>query len=304
MNVQKNIWQIITFALLLAFLTLNLLFKIEITPRWKNVSASNETSEAGIAAKKGVDWEEKLYPVGGAELAVRWGDLGQKLIAKGVIDKDKFENLYAQRGGMDVYEKSLIYGTVDGKLKITGENSGFLLNIFWALGLSNKNSILDTGPMRDKRYGGAENFASTGGWSVAKGNTMDHYSKYNFIVLTPAQQTLVEKVAQNIYRPCCDNSTYFPDCNHGMAMLGFLELMASQGATEQEMYSNALTLNSYWFPATYPAVAQYLEKIGTSWDKTSPQEILGVNYSSSSGFRQILSKINPAQSKGGPGCGV
>ena len=58
---------------------------------------------------------------------------------------------------------------------------------------------------------------------------MNHYSMHRFIVLTPEQQALVEKVSKGIYRPCCGNSVYFPDCNHGMAMLGLLELMASQG---------------------------------------------------------------------------
>ena len=39
---------------------------------------------------------------------------------------------------------------------------------------------------------------------------------------------IVEEIAGNIYRPCCGNSTAFPDCNHGMAMLGLIELMVSQ----------------------------------------------------------------------------
>lgn len=32
---------------------------------------------------------------------------------------------------------------------------------------------------------------------------------------------------------CCGNSTYFPDCNHGAAMLGFIELAVSQGLVER-----------------------------------------------------------------------
>ena len=119
---------------------------------------------------------------------------------------------------------------------MTQENSGTILNLLWAFGLANKNEILEKGPMMDKRYGGAENFASTGGWTLSKGDSMNHYSMHSFITLTPQQQSLVEKVSQNIYRPCCGNSTYFPDCNHGMAMLGLLELLASQGISENEMY--------------------------------------------------------------------
>ena len=100
---------------------------------------------------------------------------------------------------------------------------------------------------------------------------MDHYSKHQFITLTDKQQKLVEEVSKNIYRPCCNNSTYFPDCNHGMAMLGLLELMASQNINEREMYKNALKVNSYWFPTTYLTIAKYLDMNGRDWDKTEPK---------------------------------
>ncbi|PIQ66468.1 MAG: hypothetical protein COV96_01295 [Candidatus Zambryskibacteria bacterium CG11_big_fil_rev_8_21_14_0_20_42_18] len=123
-----------------------------------------------------------------------------------------------------------------------------MLNLFWALGLSSQNEILIEGEMSDQRYGGAGRFASTAGWSMAQGDAMNHYSRHQFFDLTPAQQELVEKVSKSIYRPCCGNSTHFPDCNHGMGMLGLLELMASQGANEKEMWETALVVNSYWFP--------------------------------------------------------
>jgi len=197
-----------------------------------------------------------------------------------------------------------MYGAENNNLKITAENAGFLLNVFWGLGLSNKNPILEKGPMQDVQYGGAGSFASTGGWTLGVGDAMNHYSMHNFIPLTDEQQILVEAVSQNIYRPCCGNSTYFPDCNHGMAMLGFLELMASQNATEKEMYDAALALNSYWFPSNYLTIASYFEKEGVSWGDVSPVDVLGFNYSSSVGFRQVLSQVNPVQTQGGSGCSV
>lgn len=295
-------WLFVGFGLMILALFFNMFFTIEISPRWQGVDG--EVNVLSASAQRAADFEAQLFPKEGVELPVTWGDLGQKLIENGVIDKDEFEGLYAQRGGMGDYERNLVYGTDDDNLLITEENAGFLLNIFWALGLANKNPVLDNGPMVDERYGGAGNFASTGGWSLSSGDSMDYYSKYDFIVLTAEQQALVEKVSQNIFRPCCDNSTYFPDCNHGMAMLGFLELMASQGAAEEEMYAAALQLNAYWFPATYLTIGEYLEKIDKSWDDLSPKEILGFDYSSSSGFRKILSTVNPVQSKGGASCGV
>ncbi len=180
--------------------------------------------------------------------AIYWGDLGAKMIDAGVIDREKIENLYQERGGMSDTEKEIIYGKRNGHIIITPENSGMMLNMLWAFGLANENSILESGPMMDTKYEGAENFASTGGWTLAKGSAMNHYSMHSFITLSQEQQVLVEQVAKNIFRPCCKNSTYFPDCNHGMAMLGLLELMALDNATEKEMYDIAEKVNGYWFP--------------------------------------------------------
>ena len=183
-----------------------------------------------------------------SELPVVWGDLGPQLVEAGVIEEERFRALYQERGGISAPNEILLSGNADGNMMITEENAGFILNLLWALGLGNKNPVLEEGEMSDPRYGGAGNFASTGGWMLARGDAMDHYSQHEFVTLTPEEQALVDKVSRNIYRPCCANSAHFPDCNHGMAMLALLELMASQGANEAEMYESAIKVNSYWFP--------------------------------------------------------
>jgi len=242
----------------------------------------------------------------GVTLPVVWGDLGKQMIEKGVIDADKFEELYSDRGGIPEDIKKLLYNEKNTSIKINSENAGFILNLLWAFGLSNKNPILEQGPMANPQYGGAQNFASTGGWILANGNTMDHYSNYNFSILTQEQQKLVEEVSKNIFRPCCGNSTYFPDCNHGMAMLGLLELMAYQGVSEQEMYNVALAVNSYWFPETYITIAKYFASRGVLWNEVSAKEVLGSLYSSAQGFNQVLKEISPTKIEtiGGASCGV
>lgn len=239
-----------------------------------------------------------------SKLPIKWGNLGVQMVETGVIDKTKFENLYAPRGGLSEADKKLLSDSNNGNLVITPENSGVVLNMLWAFGLGNKNSILENGPMMDKQYGGAGNFASTGGWTLAKGNAMDHYSMHVFVLLTPEQQALVEKVAKNIYRPCCGNSTYFPDCNHGMAMLGLLELMASQGVTEVDMYKVALQVNSLWFPNQYEAIKIFVTSQGIDWNTVDPKKILGAEYSSASGYQKVLSQIKPQEQKGGGSCGA
>jgi len=263
--------------------------------------------EIGIAHSKDKtlikNLEEQVLPSEGTVLPVSWGNLGVQLINSGAIDADKFKAIYEQRGVFSDEYKKLLLDQNNGKLKITKENSGYILNLFWALGLANKNSILDTGEMVDPRYGGAGNFASTGGWTIAKGKPMDHYSKHAFIVLTPEQQVLVDKISRGIYRPCCGNSTHFPDCNHGMAMLGLLELIASQGVSEQDMWKTALIVNSYWFPDTYLTIATYMKGKGVDWKDVNPQEILGINFSSAQGYKNIASQVVlPKQQQGG--CGV
>ncbi|KKT81744.1 MAG: hypothetical protein UW78_C0006G0109 [Candidatus Azambacteria bacterium GW2011_GWA1_44_9] len=249
--------------------------------------------------------EEAVLPSGGVELPVIWGDLGSKLVSTGTIDADKFIAIYDQRGAFTEEYRKLLLGQNEGKLTITNENAGYMLNLFWALGLASKNPILESGEMTDPSYGGAGNFASTGGWTIAQGSAMDHYSRHKFFDLTSEQQDLVDKVSRGIYRPCCGNSTHFPDCNHGMAMLGFLELMASQGASEQDMWKAALVVNSYWFPDTYLTIASYMKSKGIEWKDVNPQEMLGINYSSAQGYAKIATQVSrPPQQRSGNGCGV
>jgi hypothetical protein len=250
--------------------------------------------------------EEKVLPSQGVELPVTWGNLGARLVNTGVIDAVKFRAVYEQRGSFTDEYKNLLSGDSNGKLKMTSSNSGYLLNLFWALGLGNENSILETGEMANPAYGGAGNFAATGGWTVSQGNPMNHYSRHAFVTLTPEQQALVDKISRGIYRPCCGNSTHFPDCNHGMAMLGLLELMASQGVSEQDMWKTALAVNSYWFPDTYLTIATYMKGKGVEWKDVSPQEMLGSDYSSAQGYAKIASQVVQPQQKqgGGSGCGI
>ncbi|MBP7846002.1 MAG: hypothetical protein KA007_01045 [Candidatus Pacebacteria bacterium] len=271
---------------------------LEVTNNEQIINKISEVEEISVL-------EGEVLPSTGVTLPVVWGDIGSQLVSSGAIDANKFRSIYEGRGGFTQEYEELLSGNSKNQLKITKENSGYLLNLLWALGLANKNPILDFGEVVDPKYGGAENFASTGGWVIAQGNPMNHYSKHSFLELTTEQQGLVDKISKGIYRPCCNNSTHFPDCNHGMAMLGFLELMASQGIGEKEMWQAALAVNSYWFPDTYLTIATYMKDQGVDWQDVNPEEILGANYSSISGYKAVASRVSqPTQSSGGGGCGV
>ncbi len=266
-------------------------------------------SEQVVVANKATplsqnDIASAVIPASGVVLPIKWNSLGKELVDTGVIDYQKFVQLFSE--GLTDEEQQILYGTWDGPITLTPENSRFVLDLLWAFGLGNKNSVLDAGDMVDPKYGGADRFASTGGWNIAKGDVMDHYSKHEFVALTPKQQALVEEVAKGIYRPCCGNSTYFPDCNHGMAMLGLLELMAATGATRDEMFATALKVNSIWFPQTYTDLAVYFAEQGVDWKDVDPELVLSKEYSSASGYYSTREKIKslPTPANNGGSCGT
>ncbi len=264
--------------------------------------ATSPTSPQGV---RGSELEESVVPSAGVVLPATWGNLGAQLVSAGAIDAGQFRAIYEQRGAFTDEDNNLLLGKNDGKIKITQDNAGYLLNLFWALGLAQKNPILESGEMVDPKYGGTQNFAATGGWTIAKGSAMDHYSRHSFFTLTPEQQALVDKISRGIYRPCCGNSTHFPDCNHGMAMLGLLELMASQGATEEQMWKAALAANSYWFPDVYLTIATYLKNKGIDWKDINPQEVLGADYSSAAGYALVSAQVGqPRGQSSGSSCGI
>ena len=105
-----------------------------------------------------------------------------------------------------------------------------MVNTLWALGLVNKSKVLDEGPMRT----GGTDLEILPQPAVGLGimPAMDIYSSQELIPLTRVGQETVRKIAENVFRPCCGNSTAFPDCNHGMAALAYIELAVSQGLPE------------------------------------------------------------------------
>ncbi len=255
---------------------------------------------------------DEINPSAGYEIDAKYGNLGPEMVAFGVIDSKKFIEIYEKSNqSLTPEQKDILLKGSDTKIKITRDNSYFLLNFFWAVGLANKSKILDEGDMvKYSGKQGAGSFASTGGWTLAKGNTMNYYSKSSLIPLTKDQELLVESVASNIFRPCCNNSTAFPDCNHGMALLGVLQLMASSGATEDQMYKAGKYFNAFWFPGNYYDLALYFKnKEGKSFQDIDPKTLLGKDFSSASGWqgaKQWLAEKGLIQQppKQAGGCGV
>ena len=233
---------------------------------------------------------DEINPIAGYEINATYGNLGPQMIAMGVIDPEKFKRVYEKSNQPLTLEQedALLKGSND-QVKITRDNSYFLLNFFWAVGLANKSKILDEGNMmKYNGIQGAGNFASTGGWTLAKGDARNYYSKLALIPLTTEQEERVDLVASNIFRPCCNNSTAFPDCNHGMALLGVMQLMASTDATENQMYEAGKYFNAFWFPGNYYDMALYFyNKEAKSFKDIDAKTLLSKDYSSASGWQSV-----------------
>jgi hypothetical protein len=240
---------------------------------------------------------EQVNPKAGYILPIKYGSLGPQLLASGVIDYNAFSDLYNKSGTpLSAEEIQVLKNGSDQQIVINASNARFLLNFFWAVGLANKNTILTEGPMVQYGEGKIESFASTGGWGLASKPVTELYASLDLIPSTAAQQKLVEEVASQIYRPCCNNHTGFPDCNHGMAMLGILELMASQGTSANQMYEAAKYINAYWFPQQTLEMAMFLKSTqNVDFAEADPKLVVGSQMSSASGSTMIHANL---QSKG------
>lgn len=261
-----------------------------------------QTSKKSAAEQKKVtDLTNQVLPEEGFTLPLSWGELGPKLIAAGVIDQKKFEAAVKLTDD----QKKVLTGGIEAPVTINSQNSQFVVDLLWAIGLAQKSAVYNEGPLGTDYKGQEGNFASTGGWTLAKGDAVNYLNKFDLIALTADQQKRVVEISKNVYRPCCDNPTWFPDCNHGMAALAAIEMMVAKNLPDDEIYRNVLKLNSFWFPDTYLTTAVYFDRQGTSWDKVDAKTVLGKDFSSATGAQRLQSIVGPLPGKStGGSCGT
>ncbi len=292
-NLKKILMPIFAVTAIIAIFLLGVLFqKVE----------DLKGGGGAVAKKQGlvVD-KEKVIPEKGFDLPISWGDLGPKLIELGAIDQEKF----IQTANLNSDEEKMLKEGTDKPININSDNSQFVVDFLWAIGLAQKSNAYSNGPMGKEYKKDVGNFSSTGGWTLAKGAATKYLGKSDFFNLDDAQQKRVEDIAKNIYRPCCDNSTWFPDCNHGMAALAAIEMMVAKNLPDDEIYKNVLKLNSFWFSGSYLTTAEYFAGQGVSWDKIDAKKVLSAEFSSSTGAAQVAKKVAPVQGNGGgAGCGA
>lgn len=179
-------------------------------------------------------------------------------------------------------------------MHITAQNAKPYVDLLWPVGLANRMAANAGSPLNGPDRDG---FASTGGWTLGRAaNGGAYFNSVPAVVLSPSAEALVTRIAQGTYRPCCDNPTFFQDCNHGSALLGLLALGAAQGLDEDALYREALAFNAFWFPAQYTQLAMYFRiALDTRWSEADPRLLLGPRYSSISGLRANV--IAPLQQR-------
>ncbi len=274
-------------------------------------AASTETTSNKSDGMDFAAMMKQVNPPEGYELPVQYGDLGPRLLESGAINYDAFAAVYENAGNplTQAQVKALKRGS-DEQIVISAQNAHFLLNFFWAVGLVNKNPILTEGAIVQNSGGQIDRFASTGGWTLGTKPVTELFASTELIPLTPEQQARVEEVASAVYRPCCNNPTIFPDCNHGMAMLGLFQLLAAQDASVDEMFTAAKYVNAYWFPQQSLETAIYLKaNQNIDFAQADPRMVTGQGFFSASGSGQVYASLQssgllPKAPDSGGGCGT
>lgn len=278
-------------------------FQFQATPLVISEQASTLTGDAHSGPGELVYREiaQTVTPFEGLTVPVVWGDLGKRLIEAGAIDLGKFERHY---GEFTPEQEQILLGDDLQQITFNARNIQFWTNVLWSFGLTQESKVLSEGPMKqNEAQVPISGYASTGGWVLGSQSATELYNSALLVELTSEQDEMVSRVAERIYRPCCGNHTAYPDCNHGMAVLGLLELMASQGAAEDELYQAALAFNSYAFPDQYVVLSAYMLGEGLPWAEVDAATALSAEYSSAQAIQRIAEQVGPLQSSAGGGGG-
>src|SRR3989344_6014963 len=94
-----------------------------------------------------------------------------------------------------------------------------------------------------------------------------------------------------------------------LAILGVVELMISQEASDNQIFEAAKAANAFWFPDSTLELAAYFQTIkNISWQKVSPVTAVSAEYASSQGAQKINQALQEQgtlpQARGGGSCGA
>jgi len=266
------------FIILAFFVTMLLIYQVTTIFGGNSVKEGEKIKEGTITTEKGEeivisDFIEVVTPKAGFTTNVQWGDIVTKMVKEGVLDPQKLEGILTKNYSQEMKpEWKAVLAGEDTNLTINNDNAVFMMYVLWTFAKHSNNEILTNSPI-------ASYFEN---YDIGVGRA--GYGDTTLLTLTPDQQKIAKKVSENAYRPCCGNSTAAPDCSHGFSALGLIQLMASQGFSEKEIFDTFIQFNSFWFPETYIKNALYFKATeGLDWKDVSKELVAGEKYSTVQG---------------------
>lgn len=226
-----------------------------------------------------------VVPPAGYQSRIALQDSIIRLIRNGVIDPAKFRTLQQPLGTEQDGLANVFGEPSDAPIFLTSGNAADYVDLLWPIGLANHMEGNTESPLFSPTL---PTFASTAGWTLGKRKEGSAYfNSFQVVDLTPDQEALAIRVAKSTFRPCCNNSTFFQDCNHGSALLGLLQLGASQGLQEKDLYREALAFNSFWFSDYYIRTALYFKIVRkVEWRDVDPKIVMSSNFSALGPWQQ------------------
>ncbi len=324
---------IVAFVLIPAFYYSSITKNHSPSSNIKNMTSSNTNGSTQIQNSNTINLtilSGQISPKTGYTLPFKWGNSIKVLVQTGALNVSNLTIILNSSGQPITFtEKEILNGTYNGYIQFNSTNTEFVQIVLWALGINNNNTIINEGPIINSSaqisneirnnstnstlrqqatpyFVASHYFASTGGYGPIGKLQL---GGINDVILSQPQQIIADYTATNSYRPCCDNPTAFPDCNHGAAALGLIELLASQGATQSQIFDALRYFYQYQFPQQYTEIAAYFYLQGKNYSQINSSEVMGYNFSSFSGYysvNQYLLKngILKQSTAGGAACGA
>lgn len=225
-------------------------------------------------------------------LPATWQGIPYQLAERKIVDIEKLK-AYSVKFGQKITEDDLAIFEKDynGNIEITPNNSVLIYNVLWAIGFVNKSPILD---YELEKYGW-DTVKNLAGYyfsfaNLGNGSTLPQ-SGYNYLELTTLsaeQKNAIMKIAGKSAVPSCGNPLHLPDCSCSFAIGALIQLMASQGFTEKQIYQAMKDIYPYRFPGIYVRHA-VLFKIteNKNWQDIDAEQLVSMEFSSAHGVARV-----------------
>lgn len=109
--------------------------------------------------------------------------------------------------------------------------------------------------------------------------------------LSSSQRSTFDRIAGNVYHPCCDTTIDSCGCLHAVAGRGLAKKLLLEGWSEDQIYDELLLWQKLWWPKHYAGVATYLNQQGQSPFDFDSKTLLGMEFSTVRAGRTIGAEL-------------